>query len=233
MIASVHRQRPVLRLDARRLFALWECDVTTAVKPGQVNEVCVVIKDAYYAISEKKAGKSCRMHVQHARRVHGTKNWIRPVLRLSRSASGFATQRGHPGRAEPGGRAGRSTPPTSSSMPSVKKKELGLEVTRLQPDRTPTQKVADRATRSSLAAAGRRRPEKVFAGRRKSTVAARARRRSSSWPSRGRTRSSGGPTSRSLYQRRHDDQARRQGRRRAPDDRSASASGSGTGRSSS
>src|SRR5208283_3491062 len=41
-------------------FALWECDATAAIKPGQVNEVCVVIKDSYYAISWKGRPGACR-----------------------------------------------------------------------------------------------------------------------------------------------------------------------------
>ena len=32
--------------------AAWDCDVTEAIKPGEVNEVCVSIKDVYYALAK-------------------------------------------------------------------------------------------------------------------------------------------------------------------------------------
>ena len=37
-------------------YALWECDATSAIKPGEINDICVVIKDSYYAVSPKLAG---------------------------------------------------------------------------------------------------------------------------------------------------------------------------------
>jgi beta-galactosidase len=40
--------------------AAWDCDVTSAIKPGEVNEVCVVIKDLYYAVARTGEGKSPR-----------------------------------------------------------------------------------------------------------------------------------------------------------------------------
>ena len=39
---------------------LWECDATAAVKPGEVNEIIVAIKDGYYAISRDGQGRSPR-----------------------------------------------------------------------------------------------------------------------------------------------------------------------------
>ncbi len=41
-------------------YALWECDATSAIRPGEVNEICVVIKDSYYAVSPKLAGSPTR-----------------------------------------------------------------------------------------------------------------------------------------------------------------------------
>jgi beta-galactosidase len=35
----------------------WDCDVTAALKPGELNELCVVIKDTHYALSPELAGK--------------------------------------------------------------------------------------------------------------------------------------------------------------------------------
>lgn len=47
--------------------ANWDCDVTAAVEPGKINEICVGIKDVYYAISKTGEGKSARylfnMHI--------------------------------------------------------------------------------------------------------------------------------------------------------------------------
>ncbi len=40
--------------------ALWECDATAGIKPGEVNEVVVAIKDAYYAIAQDGQGRSAR-----------------------------------------------------------------------------------------------------------------------------------------------------------------------------
>ena len=57
-------------------FAEWDCDVTSAVRPGQANEICVVIKDTYYAFSEKKSGKSCRLSFNVPVEWMGTKNWV-------------------------------------------------------------------------------------------------------------------------------------------------------------
>ena len=31
----------------------WECDITPAVKPGEINDLVVVFKDAYYGLSTK------------------------------------------------------------------------------------------------------------------------------------------------------------------------------------
>jgi hypothetical protein len=57
-------------------FAQWDCDVTRAVRPGQVNEICVVVKDSYYALSEKKSGKSCRMSFNIPVAWIGAQNWV-------------------------------------------------------------------------------------------------------------------------------------------------------------
>jgi hypothetical protein len=35
-------------------FAVWDCDVTRAIKPGQVNEIWVAFKDAFYGFSDDK-----------------------------------------------------------------------------------------------------------------------------------------------------------------------------------
>ncbi|MCY2991370.1 MAG: hypothetical protein NTY19_26375 [Planctomycetota bacterium] len=45
----------------KAMRTLFECDVTRAIRPGQINELAVAIKDTYYALSPKKTGKSCRL----------------------------------------------------------------------------------------------------------------------------------------------------------------------------
>jgi hypothetical protein len=39
---------------------LWECDATAAVKPGEVNEIVVAVKDGYYALAQDGQGRSAR-----------------------------------------------------------------------------------------------------------------------------------------------------------------------------
>ncbi len=60
LIASVHVNGQFCGWT-KAPFALFECDLTPAIKPGEVNEICVVIKDVYYAISEEKYGENPRM----------------------------------------------------------------------------------------------------------------------------------------------------------------------------
>ncbi len=40
--------------------ASFDCDATSAIKPGEVNEIFVGIKDLYYALAQTAEGKSCR-----------------------------------------------------------------------------------------------------------------------------------------------------------------------------
>jgi len=114
----------------KAMDALWECDVTKAVKPGAANEVCVVIKDAYYASSEKKSGRSCRLMFNTPRSVM-EKNWVWQSFDFP-VGSGLATQAGileEPSLVVTG-------PIYTTGVfarPSVKKKELSLEVTVFNP----------------------------------------------------------------------------------------------------
>lgn len=43
---------------ATTLLVPWDCDVTSAIKPGGINEIAVVIKDAYYAFTPERANFS-------------------------------------------------------------------------------------------------------------------------------------------------------------------------------
>ena len=114
----------------KAMDALWECDVSKAVKPGAANEVCVVIKDAYYASSEKKSGKSCRLTFNTPRSVM-EKNWAWQHFDFPVGSS-LATQAGI--LEEPSVIVAGSVYTTDVfAMPSVKRKELGLEVTVFNP----------------------------------------------------------------------------------------------------
>jgi beta-galactosidase len=119
-------------------FAAWQCDITRAVRPGQVNEVCVVLKDSYYAISEKKAGKSCRSMFNTPVTWMGGQNFINQNFDFPIGAPDY------------GGKSGILATPRLIVAgevyaadvfvkPSVRKKELGLELTLANPagqDRT-------------------------------------------------------------------------------------------------
>ena len=114
----------------KAMDALWECDITRAVKPGQTNEICVVIKDAYYATSEKKSGRSCRMTF-NIPRAFMEKNWVWQHFDFP-VGSGLAVQGGileEPSLVV----AGPVYTTDVFAMPSVRKKELGLEVTVFNP----------------------------------------------------------------------------------------------------
>ncbi len=114
-------------------YALWECDATAAVKPGQVNEICVVIKDSYYAVSWGGRPGACRS------------SFTIPVDNMSQSwmQGGFDFPIGS-GVFEIATSSGILLPPslivagpvyTSDvfAIPSVKQKTLGLEITVANP----------------------------------------------------------------------------------------------------
>ena len=112
------------------MYARFDCDVTKAIQPGKDNEVCVVIKDTYYAFSEKKAGKSCRL------------SWSIPVGWLGRSYVNQTMD--FPVGSDYGAHAGILEAPSLVvaggvyasdvfAKPSVKDKKLGLEITVLNP----------------------------------------------------------------------------------------------------
>jgi beta-galactosidase len=114
-------------------FALWECDATAAIKPGQVNEVCVVIKDSYYAVSWGGRPGACRS------------SFTTPVDAMSQSwmQGGFDFPIGS-GVFEIATSSGILLTPslvvagpvyTSDvfAIPSVKNKTLGLEITVTNP----------------------------------------------------------------------------------------------------
>ncbi len=140
-------------------FALWECDATAAIKPGQVNEVCVVIKDSYYAISWGGRPGACRS------------SFTTPVDAMNQSwmQGGFDFPIGS-GVFEIATSSGILLPPslivagpvyTSDvfAIPSVRQKTLGLEITVANP--TPQAEQVQLLNEIEPAAGGP--AEKVFA----------------------------------------------------------------------
>ncbi len=139
-------------------YALWECDVTRAMKPGQVNDIALVVKDAYYAFTPAKmGGKSCRMMFNIPVSWMGAQNWISNQYDFPVGSGEYAQQ------------AGILEPPslvTAGSvyasdvfvMPSVRKKALGLQVTLLNP--TATERKVEIV--NEAIPAGATKPEKTF-----------------------------------------------------------------------
>ena len=127
LIASVHVNGQFCGWT-KAPFAAWECDITRAVRPGQVNEICLVIKDSYYAISEKKAGKSCRLMFNTPVAWVGSQNWINQFFDFPIGTGDY------------GGKSGILATPSLIVAgevyaadvfvkPSVRKKQLGIELT--------------------------------------------------------------------------------------------------------
>jgi len=125
--------------------AAWDCDVTRAVEPGKANEVVVVIKDPYYAIAN--TGDPKDPSVRHmfnlppdmfygAGGVGITRYADLPVLTDVRGAGILET----PSFVV----AGPAYTSDVFAVPSVKKKELGLEISVANPTAAPlTVTIAD------------------------------------------------------------------------------------------
>lgn len=109
-------------------FALFDCDVTQAIRPGQINEIAVVIKDSYYAFSPKKSGKPTRLQFNIPVSLMGTQNWVNQHFDFPIGAPDYASQSGI---LEPPSLIIAGPVYTSDIfiMPSVKKKSLGLQIT--------------------------------------------------------------------------------------------------------
>lgn len=131
LIASVHVNGQFCGWT-KAPFAQWDCDVTSAVRPGQVNEICVVIKDTYYAFSEKKSGKSCRLSFNVPVEWMGTKNWVEQFYDFPIGWQTYGQASGlllTPSLVV----AGNVYTADVFVQPSVRKKELNLELTLANP----------------------------------------------------------------------------------------------------
>jgi beta-galactosidase len=128
MIASVHVNGRFCGWT-KAMYAPFDCDVTGAIKPGEANEICVTIKDAYYATTPKKTGQSPRATFMIPSTWLG-KNWINQNYDFPIGSEEYAGKAGilrEPSLVVAGG----VYPTDVFVQPSVKKKQLGLEVTLL------------------------------------------------------------------------------------------------------
>ncbi|MBN1417255.1 MAG: hypothetical protein JXP34_00675, partial [Planctomycetes bacterium] len=115
----------------KAMYTLWECDVTPAIRPGEVNEISLVIKDAYYAFSPKKTGKSCRFSFNIPYEWIGTQNFVGQHFDFP-VASEYAK---HAGILEAPSLVAAGPVYTTDvfAIPSVEEKRLALEVTLRNP----------------------------------------------------------------------------------------------------
>jgi beta-galactosidase len=128
MIASVHVNGRFCGWT-KAMFAPWDCDVTSAIKPGAENEICVVIKDAYYATNPKRTGQDLRASFFTPSSWQG-QNWINQNYDFPVGSGDYSSKAGilrEPSLVVAGG----VYPADVFVQPSVKKKQLGLEVTLL------------------------------------------------------------------------------------------------------
>ncbi len=111
----------------KAMFCRWDCDITRAVKPGQMNEVCLVIKDAYYAHNDKPVG-SCRRSFNVPVAWMGSRNHVNQHFDFPVGTTAYAQQAGileAPSLII----AGPVYTSDVFAKPSVRRSELGLEVT--------------------------------------------------------------------------------------------------------
>ena len=158
MIASLHVNGQFCGWT-KAMYTLWECDVTRAVKPGQINEIALVVKDAYYAFSPKKSGKSCRLSFNIPTTWIGPQNFVHQHFDFP-VGSDYASKAG---MLEQPSLVVTGTVYSSDvfAIPSVKGKQLGLEVTVRNP--TSAERKVQIANEVVPAAGGQ--AEKTFAPR--------------------------------------------------------------------
>ena len=113
-------------------FTLWDCDITAAVKPGAVNELCLAFKDAFYALN----GTEKTHHPQYAPysfwHFKTTGQLDLPILVGERSYQAGILL-GDPELIV----GGASYTADVFAIPSVKTHALGLEITLHNPGDTP------------------------------------------------------------------------------------------------
>ena len=112
----------------------WQCDVTPAVKPGEINDLIVVFKDAYYGLSTKYSNDA-------EREVGPRRFWNLPRSMITHMSGGQHLDMPtawdtRTGILEPVTLVAAGSVYTSDVFckPSVDEKQLGLEITVLNPD---------------------------------------------------------------------------------------------------
>jgi hypothetical protein len=122
----------------------WQCDITSALKPGQINELVVVFKDAYYGLSTK--------YSETDRQIGPRQFWNLPRNMISHMSGGQHLDMPtawdtRTGVLEPVSLvvAGPSYTTDVFCRPSVDDKQLGLDITVFNPtDQATTLEVENR-----------------------------------------------------------------------------------------
>ncbi len=130
----------------KNCWAVWDSDVTRAIRPGEVNEVVVAFKDAFYALAgDSHVRSSSDAGARQLKRPHKldyipysfwhyntTRQLLSPILTSERAyPTGFVL--GEPSLVV----AGPTYTADVFAIPSVKNKSLGLEITLHNPARDP------------------------------------------------------------------------------------------------
>lgn len=105
----------------RNCWAVWDCNVTSAIKPGQANEIWVAFKDDFYGLADEANAKHLRYVPYPFWHFNLTGSLDMPVL--GQTQTGFVLN-------EPSLVVGGGVHTSDVfALPSVQKKSLGLEVT--------------------------------------------------------------------------------------------------------
>lgn len=113
----------------RGVWVPWELDVSRFIEPGQVNEIAVAVKGAYYAFDAKAMGGSGKIE-QHRNRPLSRGKWTRWIAPIYPSTKGDGDGYIY-GIVNPVAlvSAGEAYTEDVFIKPSVAKKQLGLELT--------------------------------------------------------------------------------------------------------
>ena len=116
----------------RAMFAQWDCDLGGTIRAGETNEICIVIKDAYYAFSPRKSGESCRKSFNVPVTWMGDRNYVNQHFDFPVGSAACAQKAGL-----------LETPSLVATglvyttdvfvQPSVQRKELGLQISLRNP----------------------------------------------------------------------------------------------------
>lgn len=123
----------VLCGSSKTAFAIWDCDVTKAIRPGQVNEVCVGIKDIYYGMTRARGNDNPRYGWNIPLDMVGRNQGVSMTFDMpvcTRSQAGLL-------EAPVLSACGPAYTADVFAIPSVKRKELGLEVALANPAGAP------------------------------------------------------------------------------------------------